>query len=262
MTAHVGVAPAARPEIRTITVDDVYAAVGEGWRDFKAAPRFGLFFGAVYALGGITIFAILWLMDISGWILPIAAAFPLIGPFVGIGLYEVSRRLQNGEPLDWGSVLGVVWREKDRQMPSMAFVVLAGFLVWMWAAWLMGGVFLAAAGYGPRFDLDVLLGTSAGLSLLVCGSVVGGAIAFVLFSVTVVALPMLLDRDVDYVTAMITSYQATMANLVPMLTWACVIAAMTVVAMIPLFLGMIVVLPVLGHASWHIYRKVIGPDVA
>lgn len=262
MSANVGVAPAARPEIRTISVDDVYAAVGAGWRDFKAAPRFGLFFGAVYAIGGMAIFAILWLMNISGWILPVAAAFPLVGPFVAIGLYEVSRRLEAGEPLDWDAILGVLWREKDRQMPSMAFVVLAGFLIWMWAAWLMGGVFLASAGYGPHFDLDVLLGTGAGLSLLICGSVVGGAIAFVLFSVTVVALPMLLDRDVDYVTAMMTSYQATMTNLVPMLVWAGVIAVLTVAAMIPFFLGMIVVLPLLGHASWHIYRKVIAPEGA
>ena len=259
MSAHVATGGAARPQVRSITVNDVYTAVGEGWRDFKAAPRFGLFFGGVYAIGGIILFAILWGFDISGWILPLAAAFPLVGPFVAIGLYEVSRRLESGEPLTWGAILGVVWREKDRQMPSMAFVVLAGFLIWMWAAWLMGGVFLAGAGYGPHFDLDVLFGTGAGLSLLVFGTLVGGAIAFVLFAVTVVAIPMLMERDVDYVTAMTTSFQATTSNLIPMLTWAAVIAAMSAAAMVPFFLGVVIVLPVLGHASWHIYRKVIVP---
>ncbi|PJN96538.1 hypothetical protein CNY89_01950 [Amaricoccus sp. HAR-UPW-R2A-40] len=252
--------PAARPVVRSISVDDVYKSVAQGWRDFKAAPRYGMFFGAVYALGGMAIFALLWLMDISGWILPLAAAFPLVGPFVAIGLYEVSRRLETGEPLGWSEVLGVVWRERERQMPSMAFVVLAGFMIWTWAAWLLGGVVLASAGHGAHFDLDVLFGTRAGLTLLVMGTLVGGVIAFVLFAVTVVAIPMLMDRDVDYVTALVTSFRATTSNLVPMLTWAAVIAAMSAAAMVPFFLGLIVALPVLGHATWHIYRKVIAPQ--
>lgn len=260
MTAHVGVAPSARPQFRSITVDDVYNSVAEGWRDFRAAPRFGLFFGAVYAVGGMALFVLLTMLDITGWILPLAAAFPLFGPFVAIGLYEVSRRLEAGAPLYWREVLGVVWLQRERQMPSMAFVVLAGFLIWMWAAWLMGGVFLATAGHGPRLDLDVLFGTPAGLSLLFFGSILGGAIAFVLFAATVVSIPMLLDRDVDYVTALTTSFHATLANLIPMLTWGAVIAVMTAAAMAPFFLGLAVALPVLGHATWHIYRKVIVPE--
>lgn len=142
----------------------------------------------------------------------------------------------------------------------MAFVVLAGFMIWTWATWLLGGVVLASAGHGAHFDLDVLFGTRAGLTLLVSGTIVGGAIAFVLFAVTVVAIPMLMDRDVDYVTALVTSFRATTSNLIPMLIWAGVIAVVSAASMVPFFLGLMIGLPVLGHATWHLYRKVIEPQ--
>ena len=107
----------ARPTIRRITADDVYAALAAGWADFRAAPRFGLFFGGVYALLGIAIFLQLWVLDQPFWIVPFAFAFPLIGPFAAIGLYEVSRRREAGEPLDWAEVLGVVWTQAQQPDP-------------------------------------------------------------------------------------------------------------------------------------------------
>jgi uncharacterized membrane protein len=248
-----------RPAIRRITTDDVYAALGAGWADFKAAPRFGLFFGGVYAFCGIAILLSLAVLDQPFWIVPFAFAFPLIGPFAAIGLYEVSRRRERGLPLDWSEILGVVWNERNRQVPSMAFVVLAGFMVWMWAASILVIAFLGRMSVATYSNLDGLLGSSEGIALLVVGTLVGAAIAFLLFAVTAVSLPMLLERDVDYVTAMMTSYRAVSENLQPMLHWAWIIAACLFAAMVPVFLGLMLALPVLGHATWHLYRRVIAP---
>ncbi|MBP7240948.1 DUF2189 domain-containing protein [Amaricoccus sp.] len=250
---------APRPQVRPITRDDVYASLHAGWLDFRAAPQFGLFFGAIYALGGMAIFLELWRLEQPLWIIPLALAFPLLGPFLAIGLYEVSRRREAGEPLDWSDVLGVIWRERNRQMPTMAFIVLAGFMVWMWFARLILAVSLGRMRFAVYSDLDILFTTGAGLGMLVAGTLVGGVIALVLFSLTAVSLPLLLDREVDFVTAMATSVKAVTMNPAAMLTWALIIAVSLAVAMLPFFLGLLVALPVLGHATWHLYRRVIAP---
>lgn len=251
---------APRPIVRTITRDDVFAAITDGWNDFKAAPMFGLFFGGIYALGGMLLFLQFIAWDRPLWIVPLALAFPLIGPFIAIGLYEVSRRREAGRPLDWAEILGVVWNERGRQIPMMAFVVLAGFMIWIWFARLIVAIFLGRMSFAVYSDLDRILGTAEGLMMVVIGTAVGGVIAFILFAVTAVSLPMLLEREIDFVTAMITSFNAVTSNLVPMLTWAGIIAAAVVAAMLPFFLGLVVVLPVLGHATWHLYRRVIAPE--
>lgn len=251
----------ARPVIRRITVDDVYKALSAGWADFRAAPRFGLFFGGVYAAAGILIFLQLWVLEQPLWILPLALAFPLIGPFAAIGLYEVSRRREIGAPLEWPDILDVVWRQRHGQIPAMAYVVLAGFMIWLWAAALIVMLFLgraSAATYSA--DLAAVLTSPAGLMMLLAGTLVGGAIAFVLFAVSAVSLPLLMEHDIDVVTAMVTSVEVVRENLRPMLSWAWIIAAGLAVAMVPFFLGLVIALPVLGHATWHIYRITVAPE--
>ena len=249
-----------RPVVRRISADDVYASLRQGYADFRAAPRFGLFFGGVYAAVGILLFLLLWLVEQPLWIVPFSFAFPLIGPFAAIGLYEVSRRREAGEPLSWSRILGAVWQQRDRQLPSMAFVVLALFLLWMWAASVLVILFLGRMSGAVYSNLDALLATSNGLMLLVVGAVVGGLIAFLLFAITAVSLPLLLDREVDYVTAMIVSFQAVTDNLHAMLHWAWIVVGLLFVGILPMFLGLVVVLPVLGHSTWHIYRRVIAPE--
>jgi uncharacterized membrane protein len=251
--------PPRPPQVASITSDDIHAALRSGWEDFRAAPQFGLFFGSVYALGGIAIFLELMRLEQPLWILPLALAFPLIGPFIAIGLYEVSRRRETGEPLEWSEIIGVIWRQRMSQIPTMAFIVLAGFMIWIWAARLIVALFLGRMQFAVYSDLDAILSTSNGVTMLIVGTLVGGVIAFVLFSITAVSLPMLLEREIDFVTAMITSFNAVTSNLVPMLTWAAIVAGGLFVAMLPFFLGLIVVLPVLGHATWHVYRKVVLP---
>lgn len=127
----------ARPKIRRIAAEDVYAALSQGWADFRAVPRYGLFFGGVYALAGFVLLLQLVIWEQSLWILPLAFAFPLIGPFAAIGLYEVSRRRELGIPLDRAEIVRAVWGQRNGQMPSMAFVVLAGFMVWVWTAHIL-----------------------------------------------------------------------------------------------------------------------------
>jgi len=261
MNADVSTA-APRPIVRSITTDDVHAALRDGWRDFRAAPQFGLFFGGIYALGGMFLLLELVRLELPLWIIPLAFAFPLIGPFVAIGLYEVSRRREKGLPLDWAEVLGVIWRERGRQIPMMAFIVLAGFMIWVWFARLILAIFLGRMSFAVYSDLNILFTTPEGLSMLVIGTAVGGVIAFVLFAVTAVSLPLLLEREIDFVTAMVTSFNAVTSNLRPMLIWAFIVGAGVVASMVPFFLGLVVVLPVLGHATWHLYRRVIAPEGA
>lgn len=245
------------PGIRQITRADVTRSLAQGLADFRRAPAFGLFFGAVFSITGIIIFLQLVVWGTSYWALPIAAGFPLIGPFVAVGLYEVSRRLETGEPLDWNAVLTVVADERKRQIPSLAFVALFFFLVWVYLAHL---IFALSFGLKPLTNVmsspDILF-SGAGLTMLLIGTIIGGGLAFLLFAVTVIGAPMLLHRELDVVTAMITSFRSVLENKGPMLFWGFLIAALSAIAMLPVFLGMLIVFPILGHASWHLYRKVV-----
>lgn len=252
-------APAAfRPEVRTITMDDLRTSLALGWADFRRAPAFGLFFSAVYVLGGIAMVYILMATGKSWATLPIIVGFPLIGPFAAVGLYEVSRRLQTGEKLDWGEVLGVVIAEKNRQMPSVAAVILIFFLFWNFLAHMIFALFLGLSVMtNITSSFDVFL-TGNGLTMLFVGTAVGGVLAFVLYAITVVSLPLLLDKEVDFVTAMITSFSAVTDNMPVMLCWGGLVGALLLLGMLPAFLGLFVVLPLLGHATWHLYQRVIG----
>jgi uncharacterized membrane protein len=258
MTAEVIASPRA-PEVRPMSRDDIQEALRLGISDFRTAPRFGLFFGGVYAVAGIAIFLQLLVWEQPLWFVPLVFAFPIIGPFVAVGLYEVSRRLEAGEPLEWSDVLGVIWRQRTTQFPYLAFVVLAGFMVWVWFARLMIALFLGRMEFATYSDLTQLLATPQGQMMLVVGTVVGAVIAFVIFSVTAVSLPLLLERDIDFVTAMITSWNAVLMNRAVMLSWAAIIAGILFVAMLPAFLGLVVALPILGHATWHVYRRAVIP---
>jgi uncharacterized membrane protein len=244
------------PAIRRLALADLGAALAAGWRDFRAAPRFGLFFSAVYVVGG-------FLMVALGagqlpWVLATSLGFPLVAPFAAAGLYEVSRRLEAGEPLSWGAVLGVVWRERTRQLPWAGAIIVLYFLFWTFLAHLLFALFMGPSRLtNITTSLDALW-TREGLAMLAVQFAVGGALAFLLFALTVVSLPLLLHREVDFVTAMILSVRATAANPAVMAAWAVAIAALSLLALLPWFLGLVVVLPLLGHATWHLYRRALA----
>jgi uncharacterized membrane protein len=247
-------------QIRQLSFADVLSCLETGMIDFRRAPVFGLFFGGIFSVTGIVIFLQLLVWGSSYWVLPIAVGFPLLGPFLAVGLYEVSRRLEAGEPLDWAAIITVPLKKQSGQIPSMVFVALFFYLVWVYMAHL---IFALSFGLKPLTNVmtssDILF-TQEGVVMLFAGTLVGGALAGLLFAVSVVSIPMILDRDIDVVNAMITSVRVVLQNKGPMLLWGLIIAVTSMVAMVPGFLGMLIVFPVLGHATWHLYRKAVAPN--
>lgn len=243
------------PEIRRISLQDLRVAIMAGMADALRAPRFGLFFSGVYVLGG---FLMVWLgAGHVVWTLAASLGFPLLAPFAAAGLYEVSRRLEAGEPLTWNGVLGVVWRERTRQLPWAGAIIVIYFLFYTFLAHMIFALFMGLATLTNVSTSWESFLTPEGLTMVTVQLVVGGALAFLLFALTVVSLPLLLDREVDFVSAMILSVNAVLENPRVMTAWAAFIAATTLVALIPWFLGLVVVLPILGHATWHLYRRTL-----
>jgi uncharacterized membrane protein len=251
--------PAAdKPEILHVEMVDLADALLAAWRDFRAAPLFGMFFAGVYVLGGWLIVFSLTAKGQLWWSLPASAGFPILGPFVACGLYEVSRRREAGEPLIWGQVLGVIFRQKDRQIPSMAAVIVVFFLFWNFLAHMIFALFLGKATLTNITSSLEMFFTTEGMAILAVGTIVGAIFATLLFALTVVGLPMLLDREVDFVTAMLTSLGVVTQSPLVMLAWGGLIGACLLLAMLPGFLGLFVVLPIFGHATWHLYRRSIA----
>lgn len=249
------------PRLRAVRAADVGEALRRGVRDFLRAPLYGLFFGGVFALGGVAIYLFLTVYDAPWMIIPIAIGFPLVGPFVAAGLYEVSRRLARGEVPTWKGVLLTVFHQRERQLGWMAFVVLFIFWIWLYQARLLIALFMgfsASASLG-RF-LEMVVTTQSGLTFLAVGTLVGLVLALVLFSITVFAMPMLLDTEIDFITASITSVRAVLASPVVMLGWGVLVTALTVLALAPVFLGLLFILPILGHATWHLYALAATPE--
>lgn len=248
------------PHLNTIAFADIGDALARGIGDFRKAPVFGLFFGGIFALGGLVIAASLAFFDLPWMIYPFAIGFPLIGPFAAVGLYEVSRRLEHGTPLSWNGILGVVRRQSGREFAWMAFVTLFVFWIWVYQIRLLVALILGtkASASMTRF-IEVVTSTSEGFVFLAIGHVVGAVLALILYSVTVVALPLLLEREIDVVTAIATSVKAVFNSPAPMLGWGICVTLLVIAASIPVFLGYFVVLPVLGHATWHLYRKIVQP---
>jgi uncharacterized membrane protein len=246
------------PGINTIGTDAIGAALRGGLRDFRRAPQYGLFFSLIYVLGGWIIWSVYAASGQEWWLIPVIVGFPILAPFAAVGLYEVSRRLEAGERLDWRGVLGVVFSQKDRQVPSMAMVILLLFMFWVFVAHTIFALFMGLSAMTNVTSSLQILSEGNGPVMLLVGTLVGGGFAAVLFSVSVIGLPLILDREVDFITAMIHSVQAVLANIGPMIAWGVTIAALVFIGMAPMFLGLFIVLPVLGHASWHMYRRLVG----
>ncbi|MEQ8450155.1 MAG: DUF2189 domain-containing protein [Nitratireductor sp.] len=248
----------AMPEVAAITGADIRAALMQGLNDFARAPLFGLFFGGVFALGGMVIVLGLTIWRVPWMIYPFAIGFPLIGPFAAVGLYEVSRRLEAGQPLDWKAVLAVVWHQRTRELSWMAFVMLFVFWIWMYQIRLLVALVLGRMSFATleRF-LDVVFTTPQGWTFLAVGHVVGAILALVLFSITVISIPLLLERELDFVTAMITSVKTVLASPSAMIGWGVTVTVLVLLSCVPFFLGLFVTLPVLGHATWHLYRRAV-----
>ncbi|MBU3030409.1 DUF2189 domain-containing protein [Paracoccus marinaquae] len=248
------------PEPARIGLPDLAEALTAGWHDFRRAPAFGLLFAAFYVAGGWVMVMVAAASGREWWLIPFVLGFPLIAPFAAVGLYEVSRRIEAEEPLDWPSVLRVVFAQKDRQVPSMAMVILLLFMFWVFVAHTIFALFMGASALTNITSSFEMLLNGKGLAMVFVGTLIGAGFAAVLFSFTVVGLPVLLDREVDFISAIIASVRAVAANPVVMAVWAAMIAVLLFSGILTAFLGLFIVLPVLGHASWHVYRRLMPDD--
>lgn len=250
------------PVVLRIGAADVIDALGKGLRDFQAMPLYGLLLGALYAAGGTAVVLATTAFGMSYLSYPLAAGFVLIGPFAAIFLYELSRRREDGRPI----VLREIWRTiiGRAEIGWMAFVTIFIFIVWMYQVRLLMALFLGlkASFASIQQFITVALTTNEGMVFLLAGNMVGAVLSLVLFSLTVVSFPLLLERDVDFITAMITSVRAVVTSPLPMIGWAAIIVVLMIVSCLPYFLGLVVTLPVLGHTTWHLYRRIVAPSAA
>ncbi len=246
------------PDVNVLTFSDLKSSLYKGIEDFRKAPLFGLFFGSVYAFIGIFIFQSLFVWEKAWLMYPMLIGFPLIGPFIAVGLYEVSRRLDQGQPLSWNKILSVIWQQSGRELHWMAFVVLFIFWIWMYQVRLLIALVLGKMSFASLGEfLEIITTTSEGIIFILVGHIVGAFFALVLFSTTVISFPLLLEKELDVISAMITSFKTVAASPMVMLSWGVFVTLAVMLSFVPMFLGLLVVLPVLGHTTWHIYKKAV-----
>lgn len=246
------------PEIRRMTRTDVFDALRLGLDDFRARPSHYAFVAVVYPVIGLALFTWASRGDALQLIYPLVAGFALVGPIAALGPYEISRRREQGLDASWGHALDVF---RSPALPALAAVGL--LLLVLFGAWIAAAQAIYVWALGPEGpeSLPALLrevfGTARGWTMLVVGNLVGFLFALTALCVSVVSLPLLLDRDGGAAVAIATSVRVVRRNPGPMLLWGLIVAGLLVLGAIPALAGLIVVLPVLGHATWHIYRKAV-----
>jgi uncharacterized membrane protein len=256
-------AVAATPRVRRFSAGDCFSALKEGLDDFLAMPTYPVFVGLFYAVAGIALFAMTSLGNALHLAFPLAAGFALIGPFVAIGLYEMSRRRERGLAVRGRDAFTVLRSPALPSILAFGLILLAIFAAWIFAAeliyvWLYGPNPPAAAN---SFLRDVLT-TGRGWTLIVVGGLVGFCFAALTLAISVVSFPLMLDRDIGLVPALDASWRVTLANPFSVALWGLIVAVALVLGSLPLFFGLAVVIPVLGHATWRLYRKAIEHDPA
>lgn len=247
--------PAGVPPFCAPPAGFVRRALRLGWADFRARPGFGLLAGAAAVLAGWLLVGLTLWAGHTFWLILAVLGFPLVAPLCALGTYEVSRQLGAGERAGLREVLHRLRVEGGRQTPWLSMLMVVALLFWFFLGHMIFALFL---GLKPMVNvttsLDVFL-SGDGLMMMALGTVVGGLFALLFFAICVLGLPLLLAREVDYMTAIITSVGHVQRYPVAMLGWAVVIVVLLMLAMLPAFLGLLVVLPWLGHASWHVYAQ-------
>ena len=251
------------PAVYRIKVTDLRDAVVRGLDDFGAYRTDVIFLCLIYPLVGISLALLTFGYETLPLLFPLASGFALVGPVAAVGLYEMSRRREQGIPITWADAFGAISSPAFGAILVLGLVLLAIFLLWLLAANVIYELTL-----GPEppvsiaaFVRDVFT-TRAGWAMIAVGVGVGLLFALLVLAISVVSFPLLLDRDVGLRTALLTSIRAVTANPGPMAVWGLIVAGGLLIGSIPAFLGLIIVMPVLGHATWHLYRKVVEPSTS
>jgi uncharacterized membrane protein len=248
------------PAIRRIEVADLVDCLARGVDDFAAARTDVIFLALVYPVAGLVLARLAFGYDMLPLMFPLVSGFALIGPLAAVGLYEMSRRREQGVEPNWADAFGLVHSRSFPAIVGLGIVLLAIFLLWLGAAMAIYGWTL-----GPEAPVSLgafvhdVFETGAGWALIGIGIGVGFVFAVLALAVGVVSFPLLVDRDVGFDMAVATSVRAVAANPLPMAVWGLIVAGALVLGSVPLLLGLVVVMPVLGHATWHLYRKVVAP---
>jgi len=243
--------------VRTIGAADLKDVLAKGFDDFKAMPTFALFLVIIYPIIGIILFRVVMDADLLPLAFPLIGGFALIGPFAAIGLYQLSRLREQGLAISWDAI------KLHRTSSFGAIVTLGIVLLAIFFAWLGTAQAIYHLIFGSEVPVSIaefarqVFTTSAGRTLILVGCGVGFVFAAVVLTISVVSFPMLLDHDVDAATAVRTSVRAVFANPTTMAMWGLIVAGGLVIGSLPFFLGLAIVLPILGHSTWHLYRKVV-----
>lgn len=248
------------PVIRSITVADLFDALRKGISDFWEQPSHYVVLALIYPIVGIVL--TVWMNGYHTWSLlyPLVGGFALIGPFAAIGLYEISRRREQGIDTSWRHAFEVLRSPAIGSIAAVGVMLLGVFTLWLTAA---QGLYQSIFGPSTPQTLTGLFGQvfgqPGGITLLLAGTALGALFALVTLCTTVIAFPLLLDRDVGAFVAVETSFRAVLRNPGPMIVWGIIVGAGVFLGSLPLFVGLAVVLPIFGHATWHLYRKVVEP---
>ncbi|WP_172299614.1 DUF2189 domain-containing protein [Pseudoruegeria sp. HB172150] len=244
--------------LRDLTVDDLRDSLQKGVEDFAAARADVMFLVLLYPVIGLVLAGIGFHAALLPLLFPLASGFAIIGPVAAVGLYEISKRREQGEPASWAAALGVIGSPNFASVLVLGVYLVALFVLWMVVA---NGIYQLTLGPGAPVSLMAfltdLLTTAAGWTMIIVGCAVGFLFALAALATSVVSFPLLLDREVGVPQAVTTSWRVFTRSPRVVLTWGAIVAASLILGSIPAFIGLIIVLPVLGHATWHLYRHAV-----
>jgi uncharacterized membrane protein len=251
----------AYPIVRKIGFADLKDAVAKGIDDFWATPTHLIFLAIIYPLVGFFLARLVIGYNVFSLLFPLAAGYALIGPFAAIGIYELSRQRERGVKVSWKHAFGVLQCPSLRSIAALGMVLMIVFLIWLTIAqWLYESLFGDRPPKSIGQFLSDIFTTPEGWILIIAGNGIGFLFAAFVLTISFVSFPLLLDRNVGAKVAMKTSVRAVLRNPLVILAWGLFVAITLVIGSLPFFVGLAVVMPVLAHASWHVYRKVVEPD--
>lgn len=261
VATHLGSSEDIRPKVQSLSLDDVRAALSMGWEDVLRFRSDVLALTIIYPMIGFALVFLAFQQALLPMLFPMAAGFALLGPVASIGMYEISRQYEENGEASWGSALSALRSRVIGPVMVLGLFMLGWFMLWMAAAFAIYSITL-----GPAMPTSTMgfisdvFSTTAGWTMIFLGMGVGAVFAFVVLLVSAIGFPMLIDKPVGLPVAVVTSAEVVKQNKVPMLAWGLIVSVLLAVASIPVFLGLILVLPWLGHSTWHLYRMAVGYD--